>query len=109
YYFYPHLDVGGLLVVDDIHIPTIFRLFSFLRDEEMFDFLGVSHTTAFFRRNAMPLFDPFGDGWWLQRYNMKRFLGRDFGEDFLPSDIQSSEDFERLLRERTASSTSARV
>lgn len=73
YYFYPHLDRDALLIVDDIHIPTIFRLFEFLNEEEMFDRLGVIRTTAFFRRNDAPTFSPVQDGWWLQAYNKRRF------------------------------------
>ncbi len=30
YFIYPHLKAGGLLVVDDIHIPTIGRLADFI-------------------------------------------------------------------------------
>ncbi len=73
YYFYGHLEEDGLLIVDDIHIPTIFRLFEFLAEDEMFDCLEVVRTTAFFRRNNSPLFDPLQDGSWLQRYNKTRF------------------------------------
>ena len=81
YFFYPHLDEDALLVIDDIHIPTIFRLFSFLREEAMFDFLGVASTTAFFRRNSSPAFHPLGDGWWLQNYNKNRFPVQAFDRD----------------------------
>jgi hypothetical protein len=73
YYFYVHLPEDGILIVDDIHIPTIFRLYEFLAEDEMFDRLEVVRTTAFFRRNSTPLFDPLQDGWWLQRYNKVRF------------------------------------
>ena len=31
YYLYPHLDTDAVLIVDDIHIPTIYRLQEFLR------------------------------------------------------------------------------
>lgn len=72
WYFYPHIDEGGLLIIDDIHIPTIHNLFAFLKEEAMFDLIEVASTTAFFRRNATPVFDPFGDGWQLQNYNKKR-------------------------------------
>ena len=37
YYLYPHLETGALLIVDDIHIPTITHLFDFLCADEMFD------------------------------------------------------------------------
>jgi len=97
YFFYPHLDEDALLIIDDIHIPTIFRLFSFLREEEMFDFLGVASTTAFFRRNSAPLFNPLADGWWLQNYNRKRYPVRNFGHDFLPRNARVSLEFRRLM------------
>jgi methyltransferase family protein len=71
--FYPHIDEGGLLIIDDIHIPTIHNLVAFLKEEAMFDFVDQVSTTAFFRRNATQLFDPYGDGWQLQNYNKKRF------------------------------------
>lgn len=99
YFFYPHLAEGGLLVIDDIHIPTIFRLFSFLRDEKMFDLLGVTSTTAFFRRNASPLFDPTSDGWWLQAYNQKRFLVSDLRFDLSVPGRGWSPGFARLMQD----------
>lgn len=74
FYFYPHIEAGGLLVVDDIHIPTIHNLFRFLRSEPMFRLLEVSGKTAFFERTAAPLFDPSGDGWWLQACNRRTHL-----------------------------------
>jgi len=74
YFIYPHLKEGAILVIDDIHIPTIFNLFRFLMDDSMFEFLEiVNQTTAFFRRTASPLFSPTGDGWWEQEYNKKNF------------------------------------
>jgi hypothetical protein len=77
YYLYPQLSEGGLLILDDIHIPTIFNLFTFMREDRMFELVEVVETTAFFKRTREPLFDPFGDGWWLQEYNCKRFPVRD--------------------------------
>jgi hypothetical protein len=73
YFLYPHLEEGGWLILDDIHIPTIARLHDFLKEEAMFEHTGDLKTTAFFRRTSAPLFDPYGDGWWLQNYNKKRF------------------------------------
>lgn len=72
YFLYPHIDVGGILVVDDVHLPTINNFFDFLREEEMFDLMEVVDTTAFFKRNDTPLFNPYEDGWWLQGYNKNR-------------------------------------
>jgi hypothetical protein len=73
WHLYPHLVPGGLLVVDDIHIPTLHHLFDFLREDEMFHLLEVAEKTAFFRRTDAPTFDPFGEGWWQQQYNARRF------------------------------------
>jgi predicted O-methyltransferase YrrM len=70
---YPHIEPGGLLVIDDIHIPTIRQLFDFLVEDEMFRLLETVGKTAFFERTKAPTFSPVGDGWWLQRYNARRF------------------------------------
>ena len=72
YYFYPHLKTDGLLVVDDIHIPTISRLADFLSEDHMFEKVEFVGSTAIFRRTDAPVFDPLGDGWWLQAFNRRR-------------------------------------
>ena len=70
FYLYPRIREGGLLVIDDIHIPTIRNLFRFVSEDDMFDLIQVVHgRTALFRRTAAPTFDPYGDGWWLQHFN----------------------------------------
>src|ERR1051325_9132026 len=71
YYLYPHLEAGALLIVDDIHIPTVHNLFQFLRRDAMFVLDEVVRTTAFFTRTSAPTFDQFGDGWWQQKYNAR--------------------------------------
>lgn len=73
YYLCPHLEAGALLIVDDIHIPTIHHLFNFLKEDAMFDLLEVVEHTGFFVRTSAAQFDPYGDGWWLQNYNKRRF------------------------------------
>jgi Methyltransferase domain len=74
YYFYPQLKPGGLLLVDDFHIPSIGRLCEFITDDDMFEHVAnISFYTAVFRRTDAETFDPLGDGWWLQRFNKKRF------------------------------------
>ena len=73
YFIYPHIRTGGVLVIDDIHIPTIHRLYEFLRDDEMWEHRGDARTTAFFRRTASPIFDPLGDNWPGQKYNRRHF------------------------------------
>lgn len=71
WHIYPHLNSWGLLAVDDIQIPTIHRLYEFIRADDMFDFYAVVENTAFFVRNAHPTHDPYGDGWDRQGYNRK--------------------------------------
>jgi hypothetical protein len=73
YSFYPQIRPGGLLVVDDIHIPTITHLFRVLQEDAMWRLLAVELYTAFFQRTDAPTFDPFGDGWIHQRFNRDRF------------------------------------
>jgi hypothetical protein len=69
YYFYPHICEGGLLLIDDINIPTIDRMFEIIKADEMFELIEIVESTAFFRRTAAPLIDPLGDDWQLQGFN----------------------------------------
>jgi hypothetical protein len=74
YFFYPHLDTGALLMLDDIHIRSIHNLFEFLRADPMFRLDEVVGRTAFFTRTEAPTFNPLGDSWWEQNYNCKPLL-----------------------------------
>lgn len=92
FYFYPMIRTGGILVVDDIHIPTIGHMYDFLRDDQMWEHLGDVETTAFFKRTNAPLLDPYGDDWPMQRYNRRYFeyphaLNPLFGEDWQRADF----------------------
>ena len=69
YYLYQHLDVGALLAVDDIQIPTIHNLFEFLKKDRMFALDTVVERMAFFTRTDVSTFSPIGDSWWEQEYN----------------------------------------
>jgi hypothetical protein len=93
YYLYPHLDTGALLILDDIHIPTVHNLFEFLRMDIMFDFQEVVGTTAFFTRTSAPTFNQFGDGWRQQKYNARRlfrYTWRGEIKRLLPTPMQRS-------------------
>ena len=70
YYLYPIIEEGGLLLVDDVQIPSINNMFKVLKAGDMFSLLEIIGETAFFRRTSAPLIDPLGDDWWLQKYNM---------------------------------------
>lgn len=69
YFLYPHLDAGGLLILDDVDIPTVRNMFSILKSDAMFDYLETVGTTAFLKRTDAPTFDPYGDGWAAQGFN----------------------------------------
>lgn len=83
YVIYPLLKPGGILIVDDIQIPTIRNMFNVLKCDEMFSLTEVVGTTAFFRRTDKPTFNPYGDGWWLQNYNKERDPIHEFVPDSL--------------------------
>lgn len=72
YYFYPHIRAGGVLIIDDVNIPTIGRMADIISEDEMWELVRVVASTAIFRRTGAPTFDPLGDGWWTQRYNRRR-------------------------------------
>jgi hypothetical protein len=69
YYFYPHIAEGGLLIIDDINIPSIKRMAKIIKSDDMFECLDLVGKTMFFQRTGAPLFDPLADGWWNQGYN----------------------------------------
>ena len=72
FYLYPHLREGALLVIDDLQIPSIRNLFRVVSRDDMFRVVEVCGRTAFLERTAAPVFDPQGDGWWLQRFNQRQ-------------------------------------
>ena len=76
YAIYPALQPGGLLIIDDVHIPTVAWLRDFLAEDRMFELVEQVGQTAFFRRTSAPTFNPLGDDWWLQNYNRNRFEQR---------------------------------
>ena len=69
FYFYPHIRTGGLLLIDDILIPTLKRMFQILKADDMWELLEVIENFAIFKRTAASLIDPTSDSWWLQGYN----------------------------------------
>lgn len=69
YYFYPHIQTGGLLIIDDVQIPSIGRMLDIIKADAMFELLEVVVNMAFLRRTAAPLIDPLSDSWWLQGFN----------------------------------------
>jgi hypothetical protein len=110
YYLYPHLDAGALLILDDIHIPTVHNLFQFLRRDAMFKLDQVVQTTAFFTRTDAPTFDPLGDGWWQQTHNSKpllRYTWRDGIRNLLPASMRRS--LSRMKRKRSLGSSAGAV
>lgn len=111
FYLYPHIASDGLLIVDDIHIPTVHEFFQFLRQDDMFELIEVVERTAFFRRTTAPVFDPWQDGWWLQRYNRKpliRYTWREALRKSLPQPLRSALRQSRALW-RAGLVTGARV
>jgi hypothetical protein len=74
FHIYPFVEPRGLLIVDDIHIPSVHDLFCFLKADEMFVLVDIVQKTAFFERTTAAQFDPLGDGWWLQGYNRRLLL-----------------------------------
>jgi hypothetical protein len=73
YYFYPHLAAGGVLIIDDVQIPSIGRMLDILKSDPMFNFRELVDKTAFLVRTDAPAIDPEGDSWWLQGYNRPHY------------------------------------
>jgi hypothetical protein len=84
FFFYQRIRKGGLLIVDDIHIPTVRQIYDVLRDDKMWFHIGNVLTTAFFQRGGAPLFDPYGDGWERQQFNQRHFEDSAFIDRYCP-------------------------
>jgi predicted O-methyltransferase YrrM len=76
YHLYQHIKRGGVLILDDINIPTIGELAAFLYEDAMWELMTVVHTTAIFRRTDAETFCSTGDGWQTQEYNKRRFSAK---------------------------------
>ena len=108
YYFYPLIAQGGLLLLDDIQIPSITRMFEIIDSDDMFKLLEIVHNMAFFQRSDAPLIDPLSDSWWLQGYNRpyyeqislpKRPAGRfSYLKSMIPKSLRKR--VSRLIRNR---------
>lgn len=76
FYFYPLIETGGLLLVDDIKIPTIRRMFEIISADDMFNLLEVvDENLAFFERTDAPCVTLTSDSWWRQGYNRGYYEG----------------------------------
>lgn len=70
---YDRLVVGGILILDDVHIPSIGRMYDILREDRMYEEVGVFATTGLLRRTALEGVPSDGDHWYEQSYNYSRF------------------------------------
>ena len=73
YYFYPRLESGSLLILDDTQIPSIGRMLEILKADPMFDLVEIVSNAAFLKRTNAPIIDPCSDSWWLQGYNRSHY------------------------------------
>src|SRR6266850_3736691 len=92
FYLYPLIESGGLLLVDDIKIPTIRRMFEIIKVDDMFELLEiVDDNMAFFQRTDAPCVSLTSDSWWRQGYN------REYWEQYLNPPLPSP-SYLRLLK-----------
>ncbi len=98
YYLYPVLQPRGLLLIDDIQIPSIGRMYDILKADDMFDLLEVVDNMAFFRRTDAQLINPLSDSWWLQGYNRAYYEEEYMSSRVGRSTTPSSPTVSRLLR-----------
>jgi hypothetical protein len=70
---YPYLKEGSVLIIDDIHIPSIGHMYDLLRTDRMYDEVGVFATTGVLRRTGVKGVPPDGDHWYEQNYNVSQF------------------------------------
>jgi hypothetical protein len=79
-YLFPHIKQRGWLVLDDLQIPSVHELFSFLCKERSVVLEEVIDRTAFFSKVRNMDAETGPDGWWLQGINHRaiwRYSWRD--------------------------------
>lgn len=72
YFLYPFINVGGLLIIDDVNIPTIGRMADILVEDKMWQRIALIDATLVLKRTSAPTTNPFGDEWYDQMYNRHR-------------------------------------
>jgi Methyltransferase domain len=98
YHFYPRLNPGAVLIVDDVHIASIGRLADFINEDPMFELVELVSTTAVFRRTNAPTFNPLGDGWWEQDFNRRRIpAGNEYLKPYRLADGKIKQSFASML------------
>lgn len=70
---YERIRPGGVLILDDVHIPSIGRMYDILREDRMYREIGVFSTTGVLQRTSRIGVPPTGDHWYEQSYNVARF------------------------------------
>jgi len=70
---YERLKPGGVLILDDVHIPSIGNMYDLLREDRMYEEIGVIATTGLLRRTDVVGVPSDGDHWFEQSYNFMRF------------------------------------
>lgn len=70
---YERLKPGGILIIDDVHIPSIGNMYDLLREDRMYEEIGVFATTGLLKRTEVEGVPADGDHWFEQSYNYARF------------------------------------
>lgn len=74
YFLYPKIRPGRLLIIDDILITSIRRMFEILSADDMWQRLKVIATTAILQLTNAPTTDLLGDELWKQGYSRAAFV-----------------------------------
>jgi len=76
FYLFPLIAPGGLLLLDDIKIPTIRRMYEIIKADETLRLLEVvDDNLAVFERTDAPGCGLTSDSWWRQGYNRPYYEG----------------------------------
>jgi FkbM family methyltransferase len=93
------LQRGSILVLRDIHIPTIQALFRILCEEDALHLSQTLENTAFFWCASAPSGTWGKQPWWSQRYNAQRMAGIDTVDYTVADRLPIRLSFDGWLRE----------
>jgi FkbM family methyltransferase len=93
------LTHGSILILRDIHIPTVKSLFEILREDDSLQVSQILENTAFFWCSGTPLVGRTQSGWWAQRYNAQHFSEVNALPYSVPRTLPIQISFDGWLRE----------
>ena len=99
YFNTPSLKNNGILIINNIHVPTINKIYEFIKEDEMFYLHKVVQNAAFFVRTGTGDFDYKAKNWKFQSFNSEKFTGTTWNKYGIGLPMPMNYQFDGRLKE----------